>query len=228
MKSKLLALILLCLVALPFSLSAQESEPEIEQDFAIWGEITVKKHIVSGFSASLKGHFRSKENSSEFDQWRINSELQFKFNDYFDVSAGYIYFQSNKGTYYQGSHRWYGAVRMAMSFGPVHLHLRERFEQTIREGMEIGEYGRIYNQLRSRIGIDVKIAKCPLTPYVNVENFLYVFNYRPGEVAEMRYTVGLKYKFAKMHTVDLYYRLNQKFPTTELKHILGVGYTLSF
>jgi hypothetical protein len=183
---------------------------------------------VSGLSASVLGNIRTKENSSQIDKWRINPELQFKFNDYFDLSAGYIYYRSNKGIEYQGNHRWYGAVRMAVSFGPVHLHLRERFEQTIREGMEPGDYGRVYNYLRSRVGIDLKFENCPVTPYLNVENFLYVFEYKGGEMAEMRYTAGVTYKFAKIHTLDLYYRINQKFPVTELKHIMGLGYTLSF
>ena len=94
--------------------------------------------------------------------------------------------------------------------------------------MEPGDYGRVYNYLRSRVGIDLKFENSPVTPYLNVENFLYVFEYKGGEMAEMRYTAGVKYKFAKIHTLDLYYRINQKFPVTELKHIMGLGYTLSF
>lgn len=224
----LLCLPLVIMLVAPVPLSAQEEVEPLEHDFGIWGDLTIKKHIVSGLSASVLGNIRTKENSSQIDQWRINPELQFKFNDYFDLSAGYIYYRSNKGIEYQGNHRWYGAVRMAVSFGPVHLHLRERFEQTIREGMEPGDYGRVYNYLRSRVGIDLKFENCPVTPYLNVENFLYVFEYKGGEVAEMRYTAGVKYKFAKIHTLDLYYRINQKFPVTELKHIMGLGYTLSF
>lgn len=221
-------ILMLAFLIVPFDSYAQTESDPLEHDFGIWSDLTVKKHIVSGFSASVNGHLRTKENTSMVDQWRVNPELQFKFNDYFDLSAGYIYISSNKNTNYEGSHRWYGAFRMAVSFGPVHLHLRERFEQTIKEGMAKGEYGRIYNYLRSRVGVDLKFENCPVTPYANVENFLYVFEYKGGQGAEMRYSVGAKYKFAKIHTLDLYYRIVQKLPTTELRHIMGVGYTLSF
>lgn len=232
MKKQILAVfMLLTLMTIPSNLFGQEennTQEPLDQDFAIWGRLIVKKHIVSGLSASINGEFRTKENSSEFDRWRVNPELQFKFNDYFDVSAGYIYYRTNQTTHYQGHHRWYGAVRMAIGVGPVKIHLRERFEQTIKEDMEPGTYGRIYNYLRSRLGAEVKLENLPITPYANVENFLYVFEYKGGEVAEMRYTAGLKYKFAKIHTIDLYYRIVQPLPTTELTHVMGIDYTISF
>ena len=51
----LLCLPLVIMLVAPVPLSAQEEVEPLEHDFGIWGDLTIKKHIVSGLSASVLG-----------------------------------------------------------------------------------------------------------------------------------------------------------------------------
>lgn len=196
-------------------------------DFAVWGSITVRKHFVEGLSGSLNCEIRSANTVSDIGLWWINPELKYKFNDYFTAEAGYRYSNVNRSEYYEQAHRWYAGGTAGVDFGPFRLTWRELLEQIYYTDREPGAYGRAISYLRSRLGMKLNLEAMPFDPYVEVENFLYVADYKAGQVGIMRYTAGVRVPVGQVHSLGIYYRYQQYFNSSPNEHILGLGYVLS-
>ena len=199
-----------------------------ENDFAMWGSLTVRKHIVSGLSLSVNGEIRSANTVRDINLWWVNPELNFKFNDYFSLMAGYRFSQVNRTDHYEPGHRWYAGGTIGVGIGPVRLSLRELIEQIYYTDREKGSYGSVVSYLRSRLNVDLRFESLPFVPYAEVENFLYIIDYKKGTTGIMRYSAGVRIPVAKVNTFNVYYRCQQYFNDSPNDHILGLGYTLSF
>lgn len=226
---KIYSTALLSAFLLAASLFDTYAQVDAADDFGVWSTVTVKKKIVGGFSASISGELRTRDASKEVYQWFVNPELQYKFNEYFDVNAGYRFVRTAKALgSFEPVHRWYAGVSAAVGFGPVRLQLREIFEQFNYTERDISADNRVLNYLRSRLRLEVAVKEIYVRPYADVEHFWYVAGYRAGDTGMIRYTAGVKIPVAKMHTFDIYYRYVQQFSSSRNTNVLGLAYSLSF
>ena len=222
------AAVLVSLVSLFFCGTAVAAGDR-QDDFAVWSSITVRKHIVSGLSLSLNGELRTARTATDINLWWVNPELRFRFNELFSLEAGYRYARVNRIDYWEPAHRWYAGGTIGISIGPVYFYLRELIEQIYYTDRDPNASGSVISYLRSRLRVELKMDALPITPFIGVENFLYLFDYRKGETGIMRYTAGVRVPVGKMHSFSGYYRFQQTFSSSGLdEHILGLGYTLSF
>ena len=190
-------------------------------EFAMWGNVRINKHIFSGLSLSLSGEMRSKDNMDDISLWWINPEITFRFNDYFNVEGGYRYAGVNRDDGYESAHRWYVGGTAGISFGPAYLFLREMFEQIVYESSTV-------SYLRSRLRLELRFDDFLLTPFASVENFLYLSGERGGRTGIMRYTGGVRIRVSSSNSFNVYYRYQRSYSASLGEHILGMGYTFSF
>ena len=226
----ILALTLLGIIAIPSLKAQSQSEPE---DFRIWAQFYIKKKITKGFTAMLYGEIRTMENSTKLNQWMICPELLYTFNQYASVTAGYRYNMIMSDKYdkgFENCHRWFVGGTASYTYGNVvKLSLRELFEQLNYTDRPSDALNRQLNSLRSRLRLDFKTGT-PFTPHIDAEHFLYLSGYgsfMAGETWMTRYTGGVSWKFAKEHTIDLFYRYVQYYVKPGI-HVLGIFYTFSF
>lgn len=61
--------------------------------------------------------------------------------------------------------------------GPVYFFLRELVEQIYYTGRNLNVSGSVISYLCSRLRVELKMEALPITPFIGVENFLYLSDY---------------------------------------------------
>lgn len=218
-------------------------------DFGIWTSIEVKKKLTSRLSASVEGEYRTRDGVSETDRWAGSVGVDYKLFSWLKASAGYTYIynheddrETNKGnivsSYWQSKHRFNVSLTGSVEWNRFTFSLRERWQYTYRPEKYVSKYasdgvtakddelvnGKGKNVLRSRIGVDYDIRKCPINPFASCE--LY---HSDSGLEKTRWTVGAEYKLSKKHAFELYYRYQDKDDDDETNgHVLGIGYRFKF
>ncbi len=79
--------------------------------------------------------------------------------------------------------------------------------------------------LRSRLGVDYNIRKCPVDPYVSAE-YGCGLNYSTNK---WKFTAGADIKINKQNKIDLFYRYQTEDDEDEPNgHFIGIGYNFKF
>ena len=79
--------------------------------------------------------------------------------------------------------------------------------------------------LRSKLGVDYNIRKCPVDPYVSAE-YGCGLNYTTNK---WKFTAGADIKLNKQNKIDVFYRYQTEDDEDEPNgHFIGVGYNLEF
>ena len=79
--------------------------------------------------------------------------------------------------------------------------------------------------LRSKVGVDYNIRKCPIDPYVSAE-YGCGLNYSTNK---WKFTVGTDIKINKQNKIDLFYRYQIEDDDDEPNgHFIGLGYNFKF
>lgn len=73
--------------------------------------------------------------------------------------------------------RWYAGGTIGVSIGPVYFFLRELVEQIYYTDRNLNVSGSVISYLRSRLRVEFRMESLPLTPFIGVENFLYLSDY---------------------------------------------------
>lgn len=155
--------------------------------------------------------------------------------------------------YWLAKHRAYFTLSAGYEVGRFKFSLRERFQYTFNDSVEITEAKYRYSKilgglyvdedegyetewkgtngkryaLRSRLGLDYNIPHCKIDPSVSVE----FFNDPSAGMAlqKTRWTAGLDYTLAKHHNFELYYAYQRESDGDEPGgHIVGLSYCFEF
>lgn len=218
-------------------------------DFGIWANVGLEKKFTKKFSGSIKGEFRSKDNSREVDKWKGCVDLKYKLTKHIDIATGYEFIYSNKAesttskgntvtAYWSPRHRFNFSVSGNTDVGHFKFSLRERYQYTYRTATTAKKYdedgnaksdeeitGKGYNVLRSRPMIKYDIPHSAFQPYVSVEFYNSLKN---GAIEKTRYRIGTTAKMNKHNEFDMYYLYQDEAHNDADKHVIGIGYTYKF
>ena len=180
-----------------------------------------------------------------------NQNLESKsIKDVVDEEGG-IYNYNIDHAYWTERHRFHVSLSGDYKIGRVEFSLRERVQYTrtnsattdetkyrweytdIIEG--IGEYTSVTEPelkeakenttLRSRLSAKWDIPKCKVTPFVSIELYTRLDEWKGCD--KMRYRLGASYKINKDNSVSLFYLYQDANDDDEPKgHAIGIGYSV--
>ena len=245
MKTKTLLLTLL--LALPWIGGYAQSD-----DFGIWTSAEVKKKLTTKLDASVEGEFRTRDGLSEVERWAASVGVAYKFNSYLKADVGYTYIYAHRESettkkgniisdYWSPRHRLSVSLTGSYKWNRLEFSLRERYQMTKRTAQTVSKYdgedgsqkddeeipAKTKSVLRSRLQVEWDIKKSRFTPYISAE--LYNSLDDGFSLDKTRYTIGTAYKFNKHHSLDVFYRYQNKSDDDESNgHVIGVGYRFKF
>lgn len=220
-------------------------------DFGLWLGAGAEKKLGSGWSIGIDGEWRTADRVS------VGLSATYKIAKWLKATGGYELQDvrsdgglTGTGNYYNSTcwhlrHRLFAGLTGTWKTGRWKFSLRERWTYTyapsyerhrMTMNSELATYGEVTtkevdakakNVLRSRVGVEYDIPKCPLAPYGSVEL------YNAWNVEKVRYTLGAEYKLNKQNTLKIYYLFQDRKshdddePAADL-HVLGVSYGVTF
>lgn len=218
-------------------------------DFGVWTSVTAKKKLSKTWTLSAEGEYRTRDGISATDRWSGALGVTYRLTSWLKADAAYTYLYSNEAeevtkkgnivpAYWYSRHRVSASLTGSVDWGRFTFSLRERWQYTYRPECYVPKYdgddgsrkddeqvkGKGENVLRSRLKAEYNIAHSPFTPYASCEL------YHNGDgLDKSRWTIGSEYKISKQHSVELYYRYQDKRDADATDtHVLGIGYTIKF
>ena len=215
-----------CLLLTPnYSCTAQQN------DFGIWASVAVKHKFSQKLSATLEEQFRFYQNATDIAQYFTDAGIEYSLSKKIKVGLCYRFINSNHQTYYSKRHRWYVDLSYKTKFSKFQFLLRTRFQEQ-QQDIYSSDYGYVPNWYsRNKITTKLDLNK-KYMPYLSCEMFYMVSapNTDGSFIDKMRYTVGVEYQFNRVHSLDLYYLIQQdknvNDPVTDF--VVGIGYAFSF
>ncbi len=223
-------------------------------DFGVWLSAGVKKRVLPELDASVEGEFRTRDGLSDVDRWSLAAGLAYRICPYLKVDAGYTFIDSNReggltgsgnnyyNDYWSARHRITASLTGRYVWNRLEFSLRERYQYTHRTATSVHKYNassdvqkkndkqvaaKSTSVLRSRLQVEWNIRKSPFSPYVSCE--LYHDMSDGWSLAKTRWTVGTGYKINKRHSLDVFYRYQNRADEDEQDgHVIGVGYQFKF
>ncbi|MDE7387614.1 MAG: DUF2490 domain-containing protein [Muribaculaceae bacterium] len=232
---------------------------------AFEGEASVKYSTPFKLDVSASLDYRTSDRFADTDRWGVGVDLGYKPLKYLKINAGYVFMQDHYGksvdksgrnvdSFWAAKNRVYAGVTGSLKVWKFTLSLRERYQFTYREGLEVPRFWdggipagnktvepKYKHVLRSRLQLDFKpYKKCKFEPYVSYELYSQLKSIkrvkgqsesRGARLADkQRVTVGCSYKINKHNSVELYYRYNHVTDTDDLDaaHFIGAGYAFKF
>lgn len=218
-------------------------------DWGVWTTVTVEKKLTKKWSVNAEGEYRTRDGVSATERWSGAIGTDYKFFKWLKADIGYTYIHSRqpgettkKGNIIPGHwlprHRFNASITGSIEWNRFKFSLRERWQYTYRPQQYVEKYdkddgtrkndelvkAKAEHMVRSRLQIEYDIAKCDFTPYVSCE--LYHNSYG---IDKTRWTAGTEYKINKKHSVEAYYRYQDKADDDESNgHVIGVGYKFKF
>ena len=219
-------------------------------DFGVWTSLSAKKKLAKGVNLSAEAEYRTRDGLKNSERWAGNIGVDVRLLPWLKADAGYTYIYQNNPTettkkgnivpsYWYSRHRVTASLTGSVKWNRLEFSLRERWQYTYRPEKTVPKFdddgvtpkddevvkGKGKNVLRSRLQVEYNIAKkCPFTPFASCEL------YHSGDgLDKTRWTVGTEYKISKKHTVEVYYRYQNRADEDEAdNHVLGLGYTFKF
>lgn len=199
MKKTIIASLLVLLTA-PFALAQTESRTSVY----IGAEI--EKEFSKKLSAELEaqGRFCPDKSSQDF---LLTPSIEFAPIKYFSLGAEYrLEMEHEDGAESQWSGRFGAFAKAKYSLENFKMEARLKYCNYSEDYLEDGNL----QYLRTKFQLAYKIKPLKLTPYASYEIF-YNLTRDPRKVDKDRYTVGVKDKVSKHHTIGFEYQLEEKF-----------------
>ncbi len=201
-----------------------------KKDFAAWYTLAGRYEITKKIKLDISEELRTISNASISDQFFTDLGISYKFNKYVSLGGYYRFIKKReKDDNFHTRNRFYGELQLSFPFKQFELEYRFRFQRQVNEYFEDIEDDKpiLYN--RHKIELSYNIPNFKLTPSFSYERFYrlkYVNSYFADNV---RYGIGLNYKFNKKHLVSVSYLINKDlYPKEKYLYILSLGYKFTF
>ena len=217
----------------------------------------VEKKVNKQLSVGVEAELRTRNDFKTMERWSLGLGATYKFNKWLKADAGYTLLNTNfredisykssgaynnwRPSYWGLRHRVHASLTGSYKFqNGLRVSLRERWQYTYRPEKTVERWdfdnacwedkarsGTAKNQLRSRLQVEYDKKHALLTPYASVEL------YNTDEVEKIRYTLGADINLTKQHSLDVFYRYENK-KNVEAgvydpdMHYIGVGYKFKF
>ena len=228
-----------------------------QQDLGGSYNLEFSKKLTKQLGVSLEGEYRTRNNMRSTERFMSSVAVDYKFNNFIKTGVDYTLINldalENKFGDWEIRHRWSAFLTLYKKVGRVEFALREKYQQTYRQGVPATEWSPTFNRdeaeweysikeranpkkvLRTRLQATWDIRKCKFEPYASVEFFHLLNDPVNHGVGRVRYTIGTDYKLTKNDKLTLFYRNNNELTTNRSgeeedpnSHYIGVGFTHKF
>ena len=210
---------------LPYFSAAQQN------DFGVWGSVALKHKFSRRLSATVEEQFRFNQNATAISQYFTDAGLEYSLSKKFRVAVCYRFINSFQNTYYSKRHRVYADLSFRTKYSTLQFIVRTRVQEQ-QQDIHSSDFGYIpewYN--RNKITVKLDWNK-KYSPYLAAEMF-YLISKPKSEakfIDKMRYTAGIEYTFNRIHSLDIFYLIQQdknvKDRVTDF--VAGIGYVYTF
>ncbi len=189
-----------------------------------------EKKITKGFSISLAAELRMNNNITQVGTYFTELGLNYRFSKKVRLSGNYRFMARSRadGTY-SNRHRYYFDLAYREKIKSVTVLFRTRFQSQYADILSSpeGKVPEYYSRNKLTIKYD---ATKKATPYISTELFTPLCNVHGITIDNVRYSGGVEYAFNRVHTIDLFYMLQQEYnvKNSETDHIIGIGYYFTF
>lgn len=217
---------------------------------SLWTSAELKAGIAKKVKAFAEIENRTTDGMDGVQRWSGRVGADYKPLKWLKVGADYTFIYQHEDSrttkkgniidsYWQPRHRLGVSATGSIDCGNFTFSLRERYQYTHKTEKTVAKYdgddgsrkddelieSEDKHTLRSRLGAEYNIRKCPITPFATVE--LYSDLSDAFATDKTRYTVGAEWKISKQHSVELFYRYIDAHDDNDL-NVIGVGYTFSY
>lgn len=223
----------------------------------------VEKALGKSLSLNAEVGFRTRNDFRTVDRWSGTVGAEYKLAKWLKADASYTLLYDNylekltdnywRPSYWGTRHRVNASLTGSYKLGKVlRLSLRERWQYTYRPETTTDRYyfsdypaatwtgsadgwtptekvrtGKAKSQLRSRLQVEYDKKKADCKPYANMEL------YNSWGIEKIRYTLGTDIKLTKQHSIDVFYRYQDRKHADESDsdpdmHYLGISYKFKF
>lgn len=192
--------------------------------------VNAEKKLTKAISVSLAGELRLDKNLSRAGTCFSEIGLNYRFSKKLRLSANYRYMaKSRNDGSYSNRHRYYFDLSYREKISSLTMLFRTRFQSQYADVFSSPE-GKIPEYYsRNKLTVKYDVSK-KITPYISAETFTPLCNINGISIDDVRYAAGAEYSFNRIHTIDLFYMLQQEYSVKdpETDHIIGIGYYFTF
>lgn len=213
---------------------------------SLWTSAEIKGGIAKKVNAFGEIENRTTDGIDGTQRWSGRVGLDYKPLSWLKLAADYTFIYQHEDSrttkkgnivdsYWQPRHRLGLSATGSIDCGNFTFSLRERYQYTYNTEKTVAKYsgsdGSSKNDevieaeskhtLRSRLGVEYNIRKCPITPFASAE--LYSDLSDAFATDKARYTVGAEWKISKQHSLELFYRFIDDHNNDNL-NVIGLGY----
>nr|WP_319264885.1 DUF2490 domain-containing protein [uncultured Draconibacterium sp.] len=183
-----------------------------------WFDAEFSTEIVNNLELSVAPELRFKE-EFELNEYFLQTALEYQFNKYFSLAAGYRYGYNING---DDEHQSFGRFNLDAKTNVKWNNLQPKFRLRFTNADDFSDENENVNYLRYKFELEYKIKKLDLEPYVLAE---WYHDLDLKEISKSRYESGMMYKINKHHKIGVYYRLNHYLNSDKNnRNIVGLSY----
>jgi hypothetical protein len=194
-----------------------------EQDGGLWMTVAVAPKPFDGkWKTQFTLEYRSKNDFKNTSLFCGKANLDYVFNQFFQLGAGYELFlypaEGEVNSYLQ--HRFYPEFIASYRYGNFSGSFRSRVMNTFRDWSDP------LWETRNRFKVSYRIQQTAIQPFVGLEPFHQLY---PNGVkfSKTRYTVGSSFGFGNQ-TVDLYFMKEDFYTRPLARNLLMIDYRYAF
>lgn len=201
-----------------------------DSDFGLWYEVNAEKSFSKKFDVNGTFMVRTFENASFIDQAFIELGASYNLNKYVGFAASYrIGNYLEDDDMYHFRHKWFADIKGSLPVSNFVFSARLRLQILAKIFLEDpGDDVIVYDGRLKLKGV-YKIPDFPVNPYLSFETFSPVFRNEGRLIDKSRSTIGVEYKIAKKHLVEIEYIYQRDtYPHLSIMNIISLGYTFRF
>lgn len=203
-----------------FILAGLTSAQAKTEKFGTWIELEFTKKFLKDFEFSFIPEFRLQDDF-KMDEYILEGKLAYEPVKFLDLAASYRLNTNVKTKGNEISHSLVFDATGKVKFSRFKASLRTRFSNET----DSGDNPLSVYYFRPRAKLQYNIKKSKFEPYLSYELFQ---NLKESSLYKGRFDAGFSREIGKLHSVGLYYRLQDYFDTRNSVHILGINYQLKF
>lgn len=212
-----------CLLFL-LSVSAVKAGEGKKSDAGLWVCMSITPKLYGGkWKTTYALEYRSRENFRETSLWCASANVNYFFNPYVQVGAGYEFFLNKAANgRYSPEYRYYPEAILSYRLGAFAASLRSRLMNTFTRLSEP------FWECRDRLKLTCQIAgRVALKPFIAIEPYRELYpTVRP--LKKIRYYAGCSLSLGNRRQIDVYYLRENYLNKPFARNVIEVDYNYMF
>lgn len=197
------------------------------KDLESWTAVNLKYKLTKKWAFDLEAQIRLKDDISEISEYFGELNTTYAVSKKFKLGGGIRYIKENDNVGnvqgYEDHFRFHFDASYKHKINDFSLKYRLRYQNKNELGVD--DYNNQHIRLKAAVGYNIKNWK--LDPKFAAEIFNHFEKGEENGYNKYRLTFGTEYKFKKMGTIDLFYRIQKELNETnpETTNIIGLKYS---